>query len=114
MAVTFKVFRYDPDDGQAARTFQDYEVQNTKGMTILEGIYWIMENLDPTLAFRSACRAAICGSDAMHINGQYRLACKTQIDRHLRADSDPAPGASSGPERSRRRYAAVLRQLQDV
>ena len=80
MAVTFRVFRYDPDDGKGPH-FQDYQVQNEKGMTVLEGIFWIMENADPTLAFRCACRAAICGSDAMHINSKYRLACQTQIDR---------------------------------
>jgi succinate dehydrogenase / fumarate reductase iron-sulfur subunit len=80
MAVKFRVFRYDPDNGKGA-FFQEYQVPNEKGMTVLEGIFWIMENLDPTLAFRCACRAAICGSDAMHINGKYRLACQTQIDR---------------------------------
>ena len=80
MAVTFKVFRYDPDNGKGPY-FQEFQVEATKGMTVLEGIYWIMENLDPSLAFRSACRAAICGSDAMHINGKYRLACKTQIEQ---------------------------------
>jgi succinate dehydrogenase / fumarate reductase iron-sulfur subunit len=80
MAVTFKVFRYDPDNGRGPY-FQDYEVLNEKGMTVLEGIFWILENLDPSLAFRCSCRSAICGSDAMHINGKYRLACQTQIDR---------------------------------
>jgi succinate dehydrogenase / fumarate reductase iron-sulfur subunit len=38
-----------------------------------------MENLDGSLAFRSSCRAAVCGSCAMHINGKYRLACNTQV-----------------------------------
>lgn len=79
MGTKFEIFRYDPDDGKGPH-FQSYDVPAQKGMTILEAVYWIMENRDPTLAFRSACRAAICGSDAMHINGQYRLACKTQVE----------------------------------
>jgi succinate dehydrogenase iron-sulfur subunit len=75
----FRVLRFDPDKDEKPY-FQKFELPDIKGMTILEGLYYIMENLDPTLAFRSSCRAAICGSCAMHINGEYRLACETQID----------------------------------
>jgi succinate dehydrogenase / fumarate reductase iron-sulfur subunit len=78
--ATFKIFRYDPD-GVRGPYFQSYEIKTNKGMTVLEGIFWVMENLDATLAFRCSCRAAICGSDAMHINGKYRLACQTQIEK---------------------------------
>jgi succinate dehydrogenase / fumarate reductase iron-sulfur subunit len=78
--AAFKIFRYDPDDVRGPY-FQSYDVNTTKGMTVLEGIFWVMENLDATLAFRCSCRAAICGSDAMHINGKYRLACQTQVDK---------------------------------
>jgi len=34
---------------------------------------------DPTLAYRRSCRAAICGSCAMKINGFSKLACHTSI-----------------------------------
>lgn len=74
----FSVFRYDPDKGAEAR-FDTYTVPDIKGMTVLEGLFYILEELDPTLAFRCSCREAVCGSCAMHINGQYRLACKTQV-----------------------------------
>ena len=79
MTTTFKVFRYDPDNGRGPR-FQEFEVETHKGMTILEGLFYILETHDPSLAFRCSCRSAICGSDALHVNGQYRLACKTQIE----------------------------------
>ena len=75
----FRVLRFDPDKDQVPY-YQDFNLPDVKGMTVLEGLYYILENLDPTLAFRSSCRAAVCGSCAMHINGQYRLACETQID----------------------------------
>ncbi len=75
----FRVFRFDPEKDQKP-WFQNYDLPDVKGMTVLEGLYYILENLDPTLAFRSSCRAAICGSCAMHINGQYRLACESQVD----------------------------------
>lgn len=75
---TFKVFRYNPDKSDPPY-FQDYEVPDHKGMTVLEALYYILENLDPTLAFRSSCRMGVCGSCAMHIDGQYGLACETQV-----------------------------------
>jgi succinate dehydrogenase / fumarate reductase iron-sulfur subunit len=74
----FSVFRYDRNNG-AKPHFQDYDIPDIKGMTVLEGLFYILEELDSTLAFRCSCREAVCGSCAMHINGQYRLACKTQI-----------------------------------
>jgi succinate dehydrogenase / fumarate reductase iron-sulfur subunit len=74
----FSVFRYDPDNG-AKPHFQTFDVPDIKGMTVLEGLFYILEELDPTLAFRCSCREAVCGSCAMHINGEYRLACKTQV-----------------------------------
>nr|MBN2276724.1 succinate dehydrogenase iron-sulfur subunit [candidate division Zixibacteria bacterium] len=77
MAI-FKVFRYNPDTEDMAH-FQEYQMPDTSSMTVLEGLYYILENLDPTLAFRSSCRQGVCGSCAMHINGQYRLACETQV-----------------------------------
>jgi succinate dehydrogenase / fumarate reductase iron-sulfur subunit len=78
--ATFKVFRYNPS-ALVEPHFDSFEVPSSgTGMTVLEGLYYILENLDPSLAFRSACRAAICGSCAMHINGQYRLACRTRVE----------------------------------
>lgn len=78
MIRKFKVFRYDPDSGQEPH-FQSFDVDAPEGMTVLEGMYWILENKDATFAFRSSCREANCGSCAIHINNQYGLACKTQI-----------------------------------
>ncbi len=81
----FHIFRFDPK-ADAAPRFQDYEVPEEKGMTVLEGLIHILEELDPSLAYRSSCRAAICGSCAMHISGRYRLACQTQIADVARQD----------------------------
>lgn len=75
---TFKIFRYNPKSGGPAY-FQTYELPEKKGMTVLDGLYHILENIDSTLAFRSSCRQGVCGSCAMHIGGQYRLACETQV-----------------------------------
>ncbi|MEK7449941.1 MAG: succinate dehydrogenase iron-sulfur subunit [Planctomycetota bacterium] len=87
--LNFHVFRFDPSKDKESR-FDRFEVPSLgSGMTVLDGLYYILENLDQTLAFRSSCRAGACGSCAMHIsagggalggNGQYRLACNTLIE----------------------------------
>lgn len=74
----FKVFRFDPDKDTKHR-FDEFEVPFTKGMTVLDGLNYIQENLDATLAYRSSCREGVCGSCAMHINGKYGLACEAQL-----------------------------------
>lgn len=75
----FKVFRFDPEKDKFPR-FETYQVPWEKGMTVLEGLLNIFDNTDSSLSFRSSCRAAVCGSCAMHINDKYRLACNTLIE----------------------------------
>ncbi len=76
--VTFRVRRYDPEKKEMPR-YMEYKVPVQKGMTVLDGILYIKEHLDPSLAARYSCRMGICGSCAMIINGRERLACQTQI-----------------------------------
>lgn len=76
--VEFKIFRFDPEADKKPR-FQKYEIELKPAMTVLHGLLEIRAYQDPTLGFRMACRAAVCGSCAMHINGKHRLACETQI-----------------------------------
>ena len=76
--VTFRIRRFNPKrDSQPY--YQEYEVEVVKGMTILEALQFIKDNLDPTLSFRAFCRSAICGSCSVKINGNPKLACKTQV-----------------------------------
>lgn len=77
----FNVFRFDPEEGKGPR-FQKYEVPCEEGLTVLQGLIHIQDHIDGSIAFRSSCRAGICGSCAMHINGKYRLACETQVEHH--------------------------------
>ncbi|MEK6739321.1 MAG: 2Fe-2S iron-sulfur cluster-binding protein, partial [Planctomycetota bacterium] len=75
--VTFNISRFDPDKDKKPH-FQKFEIPFLrKDLTVLEGLNYIQQRLDHSLAYRSSCRAAICGSCAMHINGKYRLACNT-------------------------------------
>jgi len=65
---------------------EEFVVPVTRGMTVLDGLFYVKENLDSTLAFRSSCRMAICGSCAVLINNFPHLACHTQIEE-LNADT---------------------------
>jgi succinate dehydrogenase / fumarate reductase iron-sulfur subunit len=58
--------------------FQSYKVRVIPGLTILMVLLRIRDEIDGTLAFRSSCRSAVCGSCAMVINGKIDLACRTQ------------------------------------
>ena len=71
--IIFEILRYDPEKGEKPY-LQEFTVPTTKGMTVLDGLHWIKENKDRTLAWRSSCRMGICGSCGMFINGLPRLA----------------------------------------
>ena len=78
--ITLKVFRYDPEiEGKKEPRFDDFRVPFHKGMTILDALIYARDHYDSSLTFRHSCRQAVCGSDALFVNGRQRLGCKTQI-----------------------------------
>ncbi len=66
-------------DGGTITHYDLYKIQERKGMTILDALFQIQDRMDASLAFRYSCRGAVCGSCAMLINKEPRLACRTQI-----------------------------------
>ena len=71
----FKVYRWNPDDGQNPRV-DTYEVDlDSCGPMILDALIKIKNEIDTTLTFRRSCREGICGSCAMNIDGTNTLAC---------------------------------------
>jgi len=75
--MRFKVWR-SGKEGAAAR-YETYEVEPRRGMNVLEVLFEIQDHKDDSLAFRYSCRGAVCGSCAMMINREIRLACRTQV-----------------------------------
>ena len=76
---TFKVYRWNPDDGANPRT-DTYEIDLDKcGPMVLDALIKIKNEIDPTLTFRRSCREGICGSCAMNIDGVNTLACTQPI-----------------------------------
>ncbi len=58
---------------------EKFEIEVSQNITLLELLYKVREELDPTLAFRSMCRAGICGTCAVKLNGKPVLACSTWV-----------------------------------
>ena len=71
----FKIYRWNPDDGQNPR-IDTYQLDMDKiGPMVLDALIYIKNEIDPTLTFRRSCREGICGSCAMNIDGTNTLAC---------------------------------------
>ncbi|MDW8041378.1 MAG: succinate dehydrogenase iron-sulfur subunit [Nitrososphaerota archaeon] len=76
--MRFSVYRFDPSTDSKKR-YETYEVPYWNGMTVLDGLLYIKERIDHTLAIRYSCRMGICGSCGMTVNGLPKLACYTQV-----------------------------------
>ena len=61
--------------------FEEFEVPRRASQTVLDVVTFIQRNLDPTLAYRFACRVGMCGSCAMTVNGTPRWTCRTHVDK---------------------------------
>ena len=61
--------------------FQEFEVPRHPSQTVLDVVTYIQRVLDPTLAYRFACRVGMCGSCAMTVNGVARWTCRTHVDK---------------------------------
>ena len=76
----FKIYRWNPDDGQNPRT-DTYAIDlDACGPMVLDALIKIKNEVDPTLTFRRSCREGICGSCAMNIDGTNTLACLKPIE----------------------------------
>jgi len=75
--IRIHALRYNPADPKSVPHQQTYELEQTEGMTLFIALSEIREKLDPSLQFDFVCRAGICGSCAMVINGRPGLACRT-------------------------------------
>lgn len=67
------------NSGNGDIRYDRYEIPVSRGMSILEALFYIQDYLDSSLAFRYACRGAICGSCGMTIDKVPLLACRTQV-----------------------------------
>src|SRR5881628_1663250 len=95
---TLKVRRYQPESGEGPY-WQEFHVDLDPDLSVLDGLLQVRDRKDGTLVVRCSCRAAICGSCGMKINGQSTLGCKTRIsEAHERANrGNGAAGTRGAP-----------------
>ena len=65
--------------GRAQGAFRTYAVPRHRSQTILDVVTYVQRRLDPSLAYRFACRVGMCGSCAMTVNGVPRWTCRTHV-----------------------------------
>jgi fumarate reductase iron-sulfur subunit len=65
--------------GQESGGYQEFDVPRLASQTVLDVVTFIQRELDPTLAYRYACRVGMCGSCAMTVNGVARWTCRTHV-----------------------------------
>ena len=100
MDYTLKVRRYLPESGETAY-WQRFDVELDETLSVLDGLLAVRDEQDGSLAVRCSCRAAICGSCGVKVNGRSTLACKTKLaDAQAEANRSPSNGerAASGSE----------------
>ena len=67
--------------------YERFEVPRHPSQTVLDVVIYIQRVLDPSLAYRYACRVGMCGSCAMMVNDVPRWTCRTHVDRVAKDDS---------------------------
>ncbi len=73
-----EVFRYNPAAPDTKPYMQSFFINEFDSMTLFIALNILRDEHDPSLQFDFCCRAGICGSCGMVINGRPALACHTQ------------------------------------
>ena len=88
--LKINVLRFNPQDPGSVPRMQMYALEEADGMTLFIALNEIREKQDPSLQFDFVCRAGICGSCGMMINGRPTLACRT-LTKDLEPEISLAP-----------------------
>ncbi len=88
--LKISVLRFNPQEPGSVPRMQTYELEEADGMTLFIALNEIREKQDPSLQFDFVCRAGICGSCGMLINGRPTLACRT-LTKNLEPEISLAP-----------------------
>jgi len=76
---TLKLRRFDPQSGEAPY-YEEFQIDLEPHRSVLEAILQVKAEQDGSVGIRCSCRAAICGSCGVRINGKAGLACHTHLD----------------------------------
>jgi succinate dehydrogenase / fumarate reductase, iron-sulfur subunit len=87
MEALFRIRRLNPElAGKNKPYWEEFRLTNVDPTDrVLELLHRIKWEQDGTLTLRRSCAHGVCGSDAMRINGQNRLACKVLVRDYAKA-----------------------------
>ena len=88
--LKISILRFNPQEPGNVPRMQTYEIEEAAGMTLFMALNEIREKQEPSLQFDFVCRAGICGSCGMMINGRPTLACRT-LTKSLEPEISLAP-----------------------
>ena len=88
--LKISILRFNPREPKSVPRMVTYELDEAENMTLFIALSEIREKQEPSLEFDFVCRAGICGSCGMMINGRPTLACRT-LTRDLDAEISLAP-----------------------
>lgn len=77
--VELKVFRFDPSCDQEPH-YDTFNVETKIGFSIYNGLQYIQQNLDPSLAFYASCRIGQCHGCLAKANGKVIHTCKEMLE----------------------------------
>ena len=82
--INVTVSRYDPATDEAPWP-RSYQVPVSDGMSVMDALDHIYEQLDETLAYydHAACQQGMCRRCAVQINGRLALMCQTPATEDL-------------------------------
>jgi succinate dehydrogenase/fumarate reductase iron-sulfur protein len=78
--IKVKMFKFDPAVENEPH-YKVYEVPLTEGMSVLDVLDYIYENIDSSIAYydHAACRHGLCSGCIVVVNGKTCLACQTPV-----------------------------------
>ena len=78
--IKASVFRFDPERDRES-FFQEYEVPWEPGMTVMDALDYIYQQIDGTLAYydHAACKLGICARCTGRVNGTPGLLCQIEV-----------------------------------
>jgi fumarate reductase iron-sulfur subunit len=88
--LAISILRFNPQERGSVPRMQTFEIEEAENMTLFIALSEIREKQDPSLQFDFVCRAGICGSCGMLINGKPTLACRT-LTKDLDTEISLAP-----------------------
>ena len=88
--IKLKILRYKPSKDIKPH-FETYTIPIFEGMTVLDLLLYVKEQLDHSVSFRHSCRMGSCGSCAAIVNGTPVLTCQKQVSELGSKDVEVRP-----------------------